>query len=384
MARTRNRHVLVALGLLSLGCGEAETETQELLPSVSTARIERVDLEQAIRASGDLNAKLHTTVAAEIEGRVTGIEVEEGTWVEEGDVVLELDPERRQLELAAARAGLAQARAQYGKERRQTDRVRKLHTQNVASQQKLDEAEATLELARAQLAAARAEVGVLERSVADANVAAPFAGRVARRHVDLGEFVQPGNALFELVDLDPLEVVFSLTELDTQRVREGQTVEIAVGAFPDRVFEGEVRFVAPTVDPATRTLRIKAEVANADGLLRPGLFARVHLASQGRENVLMVPEEALIQRSDGALLFLIDDDDRVKRVPVMTGAAQDGLVEVRGEVEVGARIVRRGHGGLADGARVVVVEGPRSSQTPRNLAAETDRDAESEEEAAEL
>lgn len=376
--------LLAILAGLAVGCGRAEIEQKSLLPSVSAARVEAIDLEPRIRASGDLEAKLHTTVAAEIEGRVTGIAVEEGSRVEEGAVVVELDPERRQLELVAARARLAQARAQYGKDRRQTERVRKLSTQNVASEQKLDEAEAALELARAQLDAARAEVAVLERALEDASVAAPFAGRVARRHVDLGEFVQPGTALFELVDLDPLEVVFSLTELDTERVREGQDVEISVGAFPDRTFTGTVSFIAPTVDPATRTLRIKAEVANDEGLLRPGLFARVSLGADARTDVLMVPEEALIQRSEGALLFRIGPDDRVQQVRVATGVASNGRVEVRGDVAVGDRIVRRGHGGLADGTEVVVVEGPRSSRSPRDVA-ETELAREpSGEEAAEL
>src|SRR4026207_151839 len=100
---------------------------------------------------------------------------------------------------------------------------------------------------------------------------------IARRSVQLGEFVQPGKPLVALVALDPLEVVFSLTELDTERGRGGQEIELSVGAFPDRVFHGTVTFVSPTVDPATRTLRIKAEIDNEEGHLRPGLFARLSL-----------------------------------------------------------------------------------------------------------
>ena len=355
------------------GCGDDEAQIEELLPAVSAARVEAVDLTQRIRASGDLNAKLHTTVAAEIEGRVTEIAAEEGSRVDRDAVVLELDPERRQLELAAARARLTQSRAQYGKERRQTERVRKLSTQEVASQQQLDEAEAALALAYAEMTAARAEVGVLERALQDASVAAPFAGRVARRHVELGEFVQKGDALFELVDLDSLELVFSLTELDTERVAVGDPVELEVAPFPDERFSGTVSFVSPTVEPATRTLRVKAEVPNREGRLRPGLFARVQLRGEGKPQALMVPEEALIQHTEGALLFRIGEDDRVQQVAVRTGATHQGRVEVRGAVSVGDRIVRRGHGGLADGALVSVVEGPRSARAPRDLAAETER-----------
>src|SRR6185295_13412497 len=174
-----------------------------------------------------------------------------------------------------------------------------------------------------------------------------------------------GKPLVELVALDPLEVVFSLTELDTERVREGQGIDVSVGAFPDRVFHGTVTFISPTVDPATRTLRIKAEIENDEEHLRPGLFARVSLGVAPRSGVVMVPEEALIQRSEGAMLFKIGDDDRVKRIAVTTGARDAGRVEVRGDVRPGERVVQRGHGGLADGAQVAV----RDAE-PRAVAAQ--------------
>ena len=222
--------------------------------------------------------------------------------------------------------------------------------------QQLEEAETTLLLAESSVRAEEAAVGVAARALSDASVAAPFAGMVARRSVELGEFVQPGDVLFELVALDPLEVVFALTELDTERVSLGQSVQIRVGAFPDRVFTGTVSFVAPTVDPETRTLRIKAEIDNGDALLRPGLFARVSLGVNRRENVLMVPEEAVVQRSGGASVYRLTDDDRVERVAVEVGSQLQDRVEIRGDVHAGDRIVRRGHGGLANGMSVVVRE----------------------------
>jgi len=369
-ARATGSSLLVLLPLAA-ACGDGPASESEHLPSVTAAVVEAVDLHEEIRASGDLQARLHTTIAAEIEGRVTEISVDEGGSVAAGAVVLEIDPERRQLELAAGHAQLAQAQANLAKEHRQTERIRKLHTQNVSSEQQLEEAETALLLARSRVEAERAALGVAARARADASVTAPFAGLIARRSVQLGEFVQPGKPLVELVALDPLEVVFSLTELDTERVRDGQRIEVSVGAFPDRVFHGVVNFISPTVDPATRTLRIKAEIANDEGHLRPGLFARVSLGVSPRSGVTMVPEEALIQRSEGAVLFKIGPDNRVKRIAVTTGAHDAERIEVRGEVAPGERVVQRGHGGLADGAIVAVREGP-----PHAVAAQ--RSAESE------
>ena len=347
-----------------VGCAEEEELVEELLPSVSVYVLEPRTLSEEIRASGDLEARFHTEIAAEVDGRVTELAVDEGGQVEEGAIVIEIDPARRDLDLAAAKARLSQARAERRNQERKTRRIRELRSQNVSSIQQLEEAETMLALAESAVRAEEAAVGVAERAVRDSSVTAPFAGLVARRSVELGEYVQPGKSLFELVALNPLEAIFSLTELDTERVRLGQRVEISVGAFPNRTFEGRVSFVAPTVDPATRTLRIKAEIENEEGVLRPGLFARVSLGVAERENILMVPAESLIQRVGGASIYRVNDSEGseglVERLAVQVGATDGDYLEVRGSVRSGDRIVRRGHGGLANGMSVVV----RASDRP--------------------
>ncbi|MBW1884900.1 MAG: efflux RND transporter periplasmic adaptor subunit [Deltaproteobacteria bacterium] len=361
-----------SLGLLAavVGCGEELASVEVMLPSVSVVQVAAVDLDEEIRASGDLEARFHTTISAEVAGRVTQLSVDEGGAVERGATVIEIDPERRQLDLAASRARLAQARASYRQEQSQADRIRKLRTERIKSQQQLEEAETALLVARSDLQVEEAAVGVAQRALADASVTAPFAGLVARRSVQLGEFVQLGTELFELVSLDSLEAIFSLTELDSERVRLGQRVEVRVGAFEDRVFDGVVTFVSPTIDPETRTLRIKAAIDNTDGLLRPGLFARMSLGVSRREGVLLVPEEAVIQRASGAHLYRVGEGDRVERLAVETGVHHAGRIEVRGPVAVGDWIVQRGHGGLADGMVVVVRERPPAGSTAPAVVAD--------------
>jgi membrane fusion protein (multidrug efflux system) len=352
-------HTLLLLVCVSTiaGCGDEAVEKSEFLPSVLVARVESIELNQEIRASGDLHARLHTTIAAEIEGRITGISIDEGSAVEKDAVVLEIDPARRQLDVSAARARLSQARANYRKDKSQSERLRKLRSQNVASEQQLEEAETDRQLSASSIAAERSALGVAERLLADASVTAPFSGMVASREVQLGEFVQPGTALFEIVAMDPLEVVFSLTELDSELVEAGQKVKLEVGAYRDRSFEGVVTFVSPTIDPDTRTLRVKAEVANSDGALRPGLFARVSLGINRREGVLMIPVEAVTRRAEGTFVYRMVGEDRVERVSVQTGVQEGERVEVRGELLAGDVIVRRGQAGLVDGAVVAVRSG---------------------------
>jgi len=383
-SRDRSRFSLALLLPLALsmatvsGCAEEETAVEELLPSVSVYALQPRTLSEDIRASGDLEAQFHTEIAAEVDGRVTELALDEGAFVEAGTIVIEIDPERRKLDLAAAEAKLAQARANLRKERSQTARIRELRSESVSSIQQLEEAETMLALAKSSVSAEEAAVGVARRAVGDSSVAAPFAGMIARRSVELGEFVQKGTTLYELVSLNPLEAIFSLTELDTERVRVGQNIEISVGAFPDRVFSGVVSFVSPTVDPSTRTLRIKAQVDNSHGLLRPGLFARISLGVAERQNVLMVPAESVIQRVGGASVYRVlameGNDARVERVPVETAASDGAFVEVRGALRAGDQIVRRGHGGLSDGMVVVV---RASQQAPVATAGPTGRESDS-------
>ena len=267
------RVLCAALALVA--CGDASTDLKDLLPTVSATVVKSLTLDEEIRASGDLEARLHTTVAAEIAGRVTGIQVEEGAPVEAGDVVLEIDPERRQLELDAARAGLAQARAEYGKERRQTTRVRKLSSENVASQQQLEEAEAALELARGPGGGCPgpgrgARAGRRRRQRGGALRGAGWRGAPWSWASSCSRGIR-SSSWSRSTRWRSSSVCRSWT---ASGVRAGAPVELEVSAFPNRSFPGSVTFISPTIDPATRTLRVKAQVSNGEGLLRPGLFAR--------------------------------------------------------------------------------------------------------------
>lgn len=343
----------IGLGLaLALGCGGDEVAEGDTAPPVVMVGATLTDLAERIEATGELRAQEQAAIASELAAQVTEILVDEGEPVEEGQVVLELDPERRELERADARARLAEARASLEERRRDHSRVRSLHAQNIASQAQLDQAATELSLARSRHEAAEAQAGVAERVVRDATVRAPFAGLVARRHVSRGEYVQVGQPLFDLVALDPIEAEFHVAERDSARVAQGQEVALSVAPYPKESFAGAVTMIAPTIDPKTRTLRVKAQVDNADGRLRPGLFARVDLGVAQREDVLMVPEEAVLQRADGQVVFRAAPERRVQRVVVTTGAHRDGLVEIASGLAPGDAVVTRGQASLVDGVLV--------------------------------
>ncbi len=352
--------LLVAL----VGCSGEETQRVVAAPRVAVATIRSVDVEDRIEATGELLAPNHAEIAAEVSGRITRIFIDEGAPADAGAAVLEIDPERRELELVTVRAGVVEAAAALQEQERATERVRQLYQRNVASKSDLDEAETQLQLEASRLNAARARLGVSKRALADATVRAPFTGLVAQRFVSVGEFVQPATRLFELVSLDPIEVEFHVAEVDSSRVRVGQRVGVRVAPYPDEVFEGSVTVVSPTIDTRTRTLRIKAALENPEGRLRPGTFARADLGVSRRSGVLMIPEEAVLQRSDGSVVFLLVGEDRVERRVIELGAFREGQVEVRAGLGPTDLVVTRGHTALMDGSVVSIRNTDGSLPTP--------------------
>jgi membrane fusion protein (multidrug efflux system) len=336
------------------GCGEEDAAPVAAPPPVMVVRVEGHRIEDRLEATGQLIAVSQAAVAAQVGGQVTAIARDEGSAAAENDIVIEIDPERRQLEAQSARAMLVQAEAQAAEAQRELVRMQKLHAQGVAADAKLDQVRTALSSARSARDSAQAQAGMAERSLRDSSVRAPFAGLVARRFVSEGEFVQPGQKLFELVALDPIEVEFHVPEKESSRVAQDAPVAVRVAPFPAEVFEARVTLVSPTIDPATRTLRVKAALPNPDGRLRPGLFARADLGIAVRENVAMIPEEAVLQRAGGPIAYVVLDGSRAQRRALELGVIRDGRVEVRKGVAIGEDVVVRGASELVEGSVVSV------------------------------
>jgi len=351
--------VLLLLGLAACRTKQEAAETPG--KAVVLVPVSMRDVEERVAATGQLLAKQRADVAAQVGGEITQILVDEGESVAEGTVVIEIDPDRRKLDLDRARARVAETASALTEARRQNTRVKELAKRDIASQSDLEKAETALSGADSRLQAAQADLGVAERAMSDSRVATRFAGLIARRFVSRGEFVQPGQKLFELVSLDPVEVEFTLPEADASRLTLGLPLEVTVSPYPGEVFRATLSMISPTVDERTRTLRAKALLPNPDGRLRPGLFARTDLGIAKRANVLLVPEEAVLQRADGAVVFRArDGGTRVERRVVQLGPIKGGEAEIHGGLEPGDSVVVRGHASLVDG-EVVLARNPDGS-----------------------
>jgi len=354
MTFRRLRYATIALALfLGMACTRAQEEQTIRAIPVVVATVEARDIAEKIHAAGEILAREEASIASEGSGQVTSITVQEGQPAQTGQVVIEIDREKRQLELENQRALEAEAREVKLEQERETARIQQLYAQHVASKAQLDEAETALRKATARLQAAGAQVGLAERALRNAGVTAPFDGFIAQRFVSQGDFVQTGDKLFDLVALDPVEVEFQVRERDTSRVAMGDHVSVRVAPYPEQTFEAQVSMISPRIEPRTRTLRVKALIPNPDAKLRPGLFARVELGVDERIGVATIPEDAIVKRADRTIVYrMTGGTDRVEEVPVQTGSFFDDLVEIVHGVAVGDRIVVRGQARLVDGARV--------------------------------
>jgi membrane fusion protein (multidrug efflux system) len=339
---------------LLFGCGAESAPPSSPAKAVTVTAVTVRDLDERIETTGELLAKNRAEIAAQVAGEITEIRADEGAAVSAATVVIEIDPERRHLDLAQARARVEEAAAFVEQRQRELTRLRTLSKSAIASKSEFEQAETALQTAQAQQRGAAASLGVAERTLRDASVATRFDGIISRRYVSLGEFVQPGQRLFELVSLNPVEVEFHVPEIDSSRIKVGQSLDLTVAPYPGETFEATVTVVSPTIDPRTRTLRVKALVTNEDGRLRPGTFARADLGVAHRAALVTVPEEAVLQRADGSVVFRLKGKDRVERVVVELGVIRDGWAEIKSGLAPNDLVLTRGQSNLIDGSLVVV------------------------------
>lgn len=308
--------------------------------AVEVARVRAATVVEEIGAVGTLQANESVVIAPEIEGRIAAILLDEGARVEAGQPLVRLDDAILRAELAQAQANLTLSQANY-------ERADTLFQQRTGTQRARDEAVAALQSARASVELARTR---LEKTT----IRAPFSGVLGLRSVSPGEFVARGQAMVTLQSLDPLKVDFRVPETQLSEIRAGQSIKVTVDALPGREFSGEIYAVDPQIDVNGRAIHIRARIPNADGELRPGLFARVTVASARRENALMVPEGAIVPQGDRRIVYRVADG-KAAAVPVRIGQRRAGEVEVLEGLRLDDVVVTAGQQRLRDGQPVEIV-----------------------------
>jgi membrane fusion protein (multidrug efflux system) len=300
-----------------------------------------------IEAVGGLQSDESVVVSSEIAGRVSEILFKEGGEVAAGTTLVKLDGSLTEAELADARARLDLAESNY-------KRTNQLAKGGNATQRANDEA-------FAGLATARAAVTLIEARFDKLSIRAPFPGVLGIRKVSVGAYLSPGAQIVNLEKIDTLKVDFKVPEIHLAQVSVGQTIELTVDALPGRVFTGTIYAIDPMVDVNGRALTIRARLPNPGLVLRPGLFARIIIKGETREDVVFIPEEAIVPRGKDTLVYRVVNGKAVE-TKVQLGLRKAGEVEILKGLDPDTTVVTAGQLRLRDGVSVeVVANSPRES-----------------------
>lgn len=296
-------------------------------PGVVVYEANPMEIADRIEALGTLKANETVRVTATVTEKLTAIHFDDGQRVEKEAVLVEMTSDEEHAQLEEARATLEEAQQQF-------KRIQTLVKTNAASRALLDEQRRELETARARLQA-------VESRLSDRLIKAPFAGVVGLRNISVGALVEPGDVITTLYDDSVMKLDFQIPATFLTVIREGLPITARARAYGDREFQGVVKSINAEVDPVTRSITVRAEIPNPDGLLKPGVLMSVELFNHPRES-LVIPEEALIPQGDAQYLLIVDEAGMVERRPVRIGIRQPGNVEILKGLKAGERVITRG------------------------------------------
>ena len=335
--------VLAMAALTFAGCGGRggeEQQAEEKIIPVEVATVEMTGVSPELEFSGSVLPAREASVGAMMSAKVSRMHVEPGDWVARGDLMVEMTGEQ-----------LTQVEAQFVATERDWERMTRLLEAGAVTQQAFDRIDAGYQ-------AAKASYDLVRESTM---IRAPFSGVVTATYLEEGEVfvLMPGGgastpAIVELVQMNEVKVEIAVSERDLPEVSKGLKASVDVATYPDRVFEGTVRLVEPMISPMTRTAKAEVVISNADGLLRPGMFAHLTLELEPREILLVTHDGVLQQEGTGRYFSMLFEDGRSRRVDVVLGHAIGDRHEVISGLEVGQTVITTGRYRLPDGARVAV------------------------------
>jgi multidrug efflux pump subunit AcrA (membrane-fusion protein) len=387
--------VLAALALSGAACSKPQTAQartgEPAAKPVAVEVVRRDAVKRAVDVIGTLAPVDQVTISSQTDGEVRRILADLGDRVTAGQVLIQLDNERQQYNFDQQKAALARALAQYGAtdpqqlpdventpEARRASaelqqatqaftRADELFKRTLISQEALDDAKLTLQAKRAlydsalqngknlraSIQASEASMKLAGRQLRDTEIRAPFDGYVEKRLVNSGELVKAQMPVMAIVRLDPLKVIAEIPEKMAPWIHTGQPAELHVDAYRDRTFTGKVTRISPTVNAATRAFPFEALVPNADAVLKPGTFARVHIESGKVDDVVTLPYAALQYRYGVNRVFVVDGGKLVMR-ELKVGERLGDRIEIVSGVKAGERVAATDIETLTEGTAVTV------------------------------
>lgn len=328
--------------------------------TVTSAVAHEEKWQDTLAAVGSISAVQGVNLTAEIPGTVREISFESGAVVAAGDLLLKLDTTTEDAQLRALEAQAEWAQTNL-------TRIKSLRAENTVSQSELDQAEIALRQNQANADAVRA-------TIAKKNLRAPFAGKLGIRQINLGEYLDPGKPIVSLQSLDPVHADFSLPQQELSRLKVGLPVRVVSDTYPDKAFEGTLTAIDPDLDVTTRSIRLQATLKNAEGLLRPGMYARMEVIFPEAQPVLAIPATAIFMAPYGDSVYVIENDTNsagglvVRQQFIRLGRAKGDFVSVNAGLKAGQKVAASGVFKLRNGLKIVenneLAPAPAKKPTP--------------------
>lgn len=373
--------------------------------AVRVHQVERRTVTLEIEATGTFAANQEVRVSPKVSGRVGHVAVDVGDTVHAGQLLLSIEKDELEInvaqaeaalmaaqanlarvragarpeEIEQARAQLQQAESNLEQARLHLGRLTALWESGAIPQSQLEQAQSQFEIAQAAYTAALNQFELVRRGARDedlraaeaqvlqaeaglrlaklqlshADVTSPIDGIVADRFVSPGDLIGAGTPAFRIVQIDPVIVRVELGARDIIRIRPGAQAAIRLDAFPYQDFAGVVTSVEAVAGAPSRLFGVRIQVPNPEGILKPGMSARVRIAVDSRDQVVAVPDEALLDSGGEPYVYVVENGV-ARRRPVEVGLSGGGWTEIVSGLAAGEYVVVSGQAALADGARVRV------------------------------
>lgn len=342
------KHKMIG-AMLALGVAAPGVMAQQQMPPalVQVAEASAELMAPQVFMPGTVVSRNDSRISSEITGQITWV-APEGTLVGDGDVIAEIDDRNHRLAVARNQSQIARLEARIKFLEADLARVRELAVTNHTPTSRVEEAESTLLMTEQELEQARIALEQSEIDLSRTKVRAPFPGRVVARLAQTGEYSVPGRQVVRLVDTQNLEVIAQAPVNLAAVLNDGQKVVLRKD---EQLFDSNIRALVPVGDTISRTMEIRVNIpANAAYVV--GTAVQIGVPASTPAQVVAVPRDALVLRSEGTYVFRIKEDNTAERLLVRTGAASGSRVAVVGGIENGDRVVVRGGERLRPGQTV--------------------------------
>ncbi|HEX5801379.1 MAG TPA: efflux RND transporter periplasmic adaptor subunit [Azospira sp.] len=349
-----------ALALALAACGDKPAEKKSGPPPtlITVTQAQAMPLEIVERTLGSLEAVIDPKVAAEVPGRVVRLAVRAGQKVSKGQLLAELDTVDAASQERVDRAEIARLESLLAQQERVVARQNELVSRNFISRNAVDDATAQRDALKSQLASARARAGISGHALQRTRITSPVDGTIEVQIASVGDYLKVGDPLVRMVSNTRLRANLPFPEAVAQRLKPGQTVRLVSPLRPDRVIEASIHDIRPTLIETSRAVEVIARFDNPGSLadggeLRGGSSVDATVVIGRKENAVMVPEQSVVLRPAGKVVYAIENDKARQRL-VVTGAKQAGLIEIVDGIAAGETVALDGAGFLTDGGTVSV------------------------------